>query len=52
VVPSGLESFFHALGRPAEAMALPPAGRPPSPEQIAQMEGALAEYGVTFIHEG
>jgi hypothetical protein len=47
-----LESFFHALGRPAEAMALPPAGRPPSPEQIAQMEGALAEYGVTFIHEG
>jgi quercetin dioxygenase-like cupin family protein len=52
VVPSGLESFFHALSRPAEAMALPPVGRPPSPEQIVQMEGALAEYGVTYIHEG
>ena len=52
VVPSGLESFFHALGRPAEAMALPPAGRPPSSEQIAQMEAALAEHGVTFVHDG
>jgi quercetin dioxygenase-like cupin family protein len=53
VVPSGLESFFHALGRPAEAMALPPeGGRPPSSEQIAQMEATLAEYGVPFVHEG
>lgn len=52
VLPSGLEGFFHSLGRPAEAMALPPEGRPPSPEQIAQMEGALAEYGVTFVYEG
>jgi hypothetical protein len=33
-------------------MALPPAGRPPSSEQIAQMEAALAEHGVTFVHEG
>ena len=52
VIPSGFESFFHALGRPAEAMALPPAGRPPSSEQIAQIEAALAEYGVTVVHEG
>jgi quercetin dioxygenase-like cupin family protein len=52
VVPSGFEGFFHALGQPAEAMALPPAGRPPSSEQIAQMEAALAEHGVTFVDEG
>jgi len=52
VVPSGFENFFHALGQPAEAMALPPAGRPPSSEQMAQMEAALAEHGVTFAHEG
>jgi quercetin dioxygenase-like cupin family protein len=52
VVPSGFEGFFHALVQPAEAMALPPAGRPPSPEQIAQMEAALAEHGVTFVDEG
>src|SRR5829696_3198329 len=49
---SSSEGSFHALGQPAEAMALPPAGRPPSSEQIAQMEAALAEHGVTFVDEG
>ena len=52
VVPSGFEGFFHALSRPAEAMALPPPAGPPSPEQRAQMEAALAEHGVTFVREG
>ena len=52
VIPSGFESFFHALGRPAEAMTLPPPAGPPSQEQMAQMEAALAEHGVTFVHEG
>jgi quercetin dioxygenase-like cupin family protein len=52
VVPSGFEGFFHALSRPAEAMALPPPAGPPSSEQMAQMEAALAEHGVTFVHEG
>jgi quercetin dioxygenase-like cupin family protein len=52
VVPSGFENFFHALGRPAEAMALPPPAGSPSPEQMAQMEAALADHGVTFVHEG
>jgi len=32
-------------------MTLPPAG-PPSPEQMAQVEAALAEHSVTFVHEG
>jgi quercetin dioxygenase-like cupin family protein len=52
VVPSGFEGFFHALGRPAEAMALPPPAGPPSPEQMAAMEAALAEHSCTFVHEG
>jgi quercetin dioxygenase-like cupin family protein len=52
VVPSGFENFFHALSRPAEAMALPPPAGSPSPEQMAQMEATLAEHGVTFVHEG
>ena len=51
VVPSGLEGYLRSLSRPAEAMTLPPAG-PPSPEQMAQVEAALAEHSVTFVHEG
>jgi quercetin dioxygenase-like cupin family protein len=52
VVPSGFEGYFRALSRPAEAMALPPPAGPPSPEQMAAMEAALAEHGCTFVHEG
>jgi quercetin dioxygenase-like cupin family protein len=52
VVPSGLEGFFRALSRPAEAMTLPPPAGPPSPEQMAAMEAALAEQGCTIVHEG
>jgi quercetin dioxygenase-like cupin family protein len=52
VVPSGFEGFFHALSRPAEAMILPPPAGPPSPEQMAHMEAALSEHGVTFVHKG
>src|SRR5918998_4892993 len=51
VVPSGLEGFFRALSRPAEAMTLPPPVGPPSPEQMAAMEAALAEHSCTFVHE-
>ena len=51
VVPSGLEGYLRSWNRPAEAMTLPPAG-PPSPEQMAQVEAALAEHSVTFVHEG
>jgi quercetin dioxygenase-like cupin family protein len=51
VIPSGLEGFFRALSRPAEAMTLPPP-RPPSPELMAQMEATVAEHDVTFIHKG
>jgi hypothetical protein len=50
VVPSGLEGFFRTLSRPAEAMTLPPAG-PPSPEQMEQMEAALAEHGCRFVRD-
>jgi hypothetical protein len=52
VVPSGLESYFRALGRPAEAMTQPPPADPPSPERIAAMEAALAEHGYRFVGEG
>ena len=52
VVPSGFEGFFCALSRPAEAMALPPPAGPPSQEQMARMEAALAEHGCTFVREG
>ena len=52
VLPSGFEGFFRALSRPAEAMALPPPAGPPSPEQMATMEAALAEHGCTFVREG
>jgi quercetin dioxygenase-like cupin family protein len=52
VVPSGFEDFFRALSRPAEAMTLPPPAGPPSPEQMAAMEAALAEHGCTFVREG
>ncbi len=51
VVPSGFEVYFRALSRPAEAMTLPPPSGPPSPEQREAMETALAEHGVTFVHE-
>ncbi len=51
VMPSGFEGYFRALGRPAEAMTLPPPGGPPSTEQVAQMEATLAEYGCTFVRE-
>ena len=51
VTPSGFEGYFRALSRPAEAMTLPPAG-PPSPEQMAAMEAALADHGCTFVREG
>jgi quercetin dioxygenase-like cupin family protein len=51
VVPSGLEGFFRTLGRPAEAMTLPPP-RPPSPEQLAQMEAALADHGCRYVRDG
>lgn len=51
VIPSGFEGYFRALGRPAEAMTLPPPGGPPSAEQVAQMEATLAEYGCTFVRE-
>jgi quercetin dioxygenase-like cupin family protein len=52
VVPSGFDGYFRALSRPAEAMTLPPPVGPPSPEQMAAMETALAEHGVTFVREG
>ena len=52
VVPSGLEGFFRALSRPAEAMTLPPPVGPPSPEQIEAMEAALAEHSCKFVREG
>ena len=52
VVPSGLEGFFRALSRPAEAMTLPPPAGPPSLEQMALMETALAEHGCTLVREG
>ena len=48
----GFEGYFHALSRPAEAMALPPPAGPPSPKQIAAMEAAMAEHGCTVVHEG
>jgi quercetin dioxygenase-like cupin family protein len=51
VTPSGFESYFRAMSRPAEAMTLPPPGGPPSPEQIAAMEAALAEHGCRFVRE-
>jgi quercetin dioxygenase-like cupin family protein len=49
VTPSGFEGYFRGLGRPAEAMALPPAAGPPSSEQIATMEAALAEHGCSLV---
>jgi mannose-6-phosphate isomerase-like protein (cupin superfamily) len=52
VVPSGFEGFFRALSRPAEAMTLPPPSGPPSPEQKAAMEAALAEHSCTFVRGG
>ena len=52
MVPSGLEGYFRALSRPAEAMSLPPPAGPPSPEQIASMEAALSEHGCKFVREG
>ena len=52
VVPSGFEGYFRALSRLAEAMTLPPPAGPPSPEQMAAMEAALAEHGCTFVREG
>jgi quercetin dioxygenase-like cupin family protein len=52
VVPSGFEGYFRALSRPAEAMTLPPPAGPPSSEQMAAMEAALAEHGCTFVREG
>ena len=52
VVPSGLEGYFRALSRPAEAMTLPPPAGPSSAEQISAMEAALAEHGCSFVREG
>jgi quercetin dioxygenase-like cupin family protein len=49
VLPSGFEGFFRALSRPAEGMTLPPPAGPPSPEQIAAMEVALAEHGCKLV---
>ncbi len=51
VVPSGFEGYFRALSRPAEAITLPPPAGPPSAEQMAAMEAALAEHGCTFVRE-
>lgn len=48
--PAGMENFFRALGRPAEALALP-AGRvgPPDPDRLR----ALApKYGLEFAPPG
>jgi quercetin dioxygenase-like cupin family protein len=50
VVPSGFEGYFRTLSRPAGAMTLPPP-RPPSPEQMAQMEAALADHGCRFVRD-
>jgi hypothetical protein len=33
-------------------MTLPPPAGPPSPEQIAAMEVALAEHGCKLVREG
>jgi len=51
VLPSGFEGYFRALSRPAEAMTLPPPAGPPSSEQMAAMEAALAEHGCRFVRE-
>jgi quercetin dioxygenase-like cupin family protein len=51
VVPSGFEDYFRALSRPAEAMTLPPPTGPPSQEQMAQMEAALADHGCRFVRD-
>ncbi len=51
LVPSGFEGYFRTLSRPAEAMTLPPPAGPPSPEQMEQMEAALAEHGCRFVRD-
>jgi quercetin dioxygenase-like cupin family protein len=50
VVPSGFEDYFRTLSRPAEAMTLPPP-RPPSAEQMVQIEAAAADHGCRFVRD-
>ncbi|HEY2221907.1 cupin domain-containing protein [Actinomycetospora sp.] len=45
--PGGLESFFGAVGAPAEGDALPVAGSPTS-DEIERVEGAARGMGITI----
>ncbi len=44
--PAGFEAFVRAVGAPAEADALPPAGRPLDPGALAT---TAAEYGIELL---
>ncbi len=47
VTPAGFEQFFAEVGRPAEAVTLPPA--PTAPPDMAKMSATAAKYGVTIF---
>lgn len=45
LVPGTSERFFHATGRPAEALTLPP----PSQPDIEALLAGMAEHGIEFV---
>ncbi len=43
--PGGGEAFFHATGRPAESLTLPP----PTQPDLAQLLAGMSEHGIEFL---
>lgn len=45
LVPGAAEAFFHATGRPAESLTLPP----PEPPDVEQLLEGMSRHGIEFV---